>query len=80
MNMVDIIRKMYERYGIETKIHNDGITWLNENHVEEGLDPKNFPKITIKYYSNHRKHRYELVDKSKYNATVFSWIENLQSD
>ena len=77
MNMVDIIRKTYERNGIETIIHNDGITWLNENHVEEGLELKNFPEILIKYYSNHR---YELVDKSKYNATVFSQIENLQSD
>ena len=72
MNMVDIIRKIYERNSIETKIHNDGITWFNENHVKERLDLKKFPEITIKYYSNHRKNRYELVDKPKYNVTVFS--------
>ena len=33
--MVDISRK---RYGIETIEDNDGILWLNEKHIEEGLD------------------------------------------
>ena len=39
--MVDMSRKTYERNGIETIIDNDGIFWLNEKHIEEGLDHKN---------------------------------------
>ena len=31
--MVYISRKMYERYGIETVVDNDGICWLNEKHI-----------------------------------------------
>ena len=54
--MVDINRKTYERNGIETIVNNDGILWLNEKHIEEGLDHKNLQEITTKYNSNHRKH------------------------
>ena len=32
--MVDINRKTYERNGIETIVDNDGISWLNEKHIE----------------------------------------------
>ena len=39
--MVDINRKTYERNGIETTAANGGILWLNEKHIEEGLDNKN---------------------------------------
>ena len=60
--MVDISRKTYERNGIETIADNDGILWLNEKHIEEGLRHEN---NKIKYHSNHRKHKYELVDESK---------------
>ena len=38
--------------------------WLNEKH-NEGLDYKNLEEITTKSNSNHRKHRYELVEKPK---------------
>ena len=38
--------------------------WLNEKHIE-GSDHKNFQEITIKYHSDHRKDRYEIVDESK---------------
>ena len=38
---------------------------LNEKHIEEGLDHKDLWEITIQYHSDHRKHRYELVDKPK---------------
>ena len=31
----------------------------------EGLDDKNLWLITIKYYSDHRKHRHELVNEPK---------------
>ena len=66
--MVDISRRAYERNGIKAIVDNDEILWLNERHIEEGLDHKIFweiTKITIKYYSDHRKHVYELVEKHK---------------
>ena len=62
--MVDVSRKTYERKGIETIVDNDGIPWLNEKNLEEGLYYKKLQEITIKY-PNHRKHRYELVDEPK---------------
>ena len=43
--MVDISRKMYERNGIETIVDNDGILWLNEKHIKEGLDHKMCEKL-----------------------------------
>ena len=57
MNMFDISRKTYEINGIETIADNDEILWLNEKHIEAGLDHKKLGKITIKYNSDHRKHR-----------------------
>ena len=55
--MTDISRKTYERNGIKTIVDNDGILWLNEKHIEEGLDHKNMREITKKYHSDHRKQR-----------------------
>ena len=52
--MVDISRKTYERIGLETIIDNDGIMWLKEKHIEEGLDHKNLREITTKYNSSYR--------------------------
>ena len=63
--MVDISRNTYERNGIETIIDNDRILWLNEKHIKEGLDHKHLREITRKYNSNHRKHRYELIEEPK---------------
>ena len=66
--MVDVSRRAYERNGIKAIVDNDEILWLNERHIEEGLDHKKFweiAKITIKYHSDHRKHIYELVEKHK---------------
>ena len=40
--MVDISRETYERNGIETIVDNDGILWLNEQHIEEVLGHKLF--------------------------------------
>ena len=34
-------------------------------NILEGSDYKNLQEITIKYQSDHRKHRYELLDKPK---------------
>ena len=36
-NMIDISGKGYGRNGIETIVDNDGILWLNEKRIEEGL-------------------------------------------
>ena len=62
---------MYEKNGIETIVDNDEIFWLNEKHVEEGLDRKNLRDITVIYYSDHRKHIYELISDPKNNAIEF---------
>ena len=61
--MVNISRKTYERNGRETVVDNDGIFWVNEKDIEEGLDHKNLREITINYHPSHRKHRYELVEE-----------------
>ena len=63
--MVDISRKRYERNGVETIVDIDRILRLNEIHIEEGLDHKKLQEITIKYHSNHRKHRYKQVEQPK---------------
>ena len=75
--MVDISRKKYERYGIETIVDRDGILWLNEKHIEEGLDHKNLQEITAKYNSNHRKHIYELVEQPKKQCNEIFIDENV---
>ena len=62
--MVNISRKT-SKNGIETIVDNDGILWLNEKHVEEGLDHKNLRATTLKELSDHRKSIYQLVDKPK---------------
>ena len=59
--MVDISRELYKRNGIEATVDNDGILRLNEKHIEAGLYHKDVQESTIKYHSNRRKHRYELV-------------------
>ena len=46
--MVDISRKVFERNDAETIVNNGGKLWLNEKHIEEGLDNKNLREITIK--------------------------------
>ena len=63
--MVDIGKKTYERNGIEPIVDYDGISWLNEKHIEEWLDYNNFREITTKYHSDHRINRHELYNKSK---------------
>ena len=50
--MINISRKTYERNGIETIKDNNGTLWLNEKHIEEGLDQKKFREIKTKYNSN----------------------------
>ena len=57
--MVDISRKMYERNDVETIADSDAILWLNEKHIEEGLDYKNLRVTTVNHLPSHRKHRYE---------------------
>ena len=50
---------------IEIIEDNNGILWLNEKHLKEGLDHKTLREITIKCHSDHRKYRDELVDEQK---------------
>ena len=38
INMVDRSRKKYENIGVETIVGKDKTLWLNEKHIEEGLD------------------------------------------
>ena len=64
--MVDISRKNNERNGIETIVDNNEIFWLNEKHIEKfRLYQKNVWEIMIKYHSDHRKHKYKLVEEQK---------------
>ena len=49
--MVKISRKTYERNDIEIIVDNDEILWLNEKHIEEGLDHQNLREIAAKYLS-----------------------------
>ena len=64
-NIVDISRDTYEKNSIETIVDNDQILCLNEKHIKEGLDHKQLREITIKYNSNHGKHRFKLVDQPR---------------
>ena len=74
--MIDICRKTYERNDMETIVDNDGILGLNEKHIE-GLDHKHLGGITTKYHSDHRKRRYELVDKPKKQCNIIFIGEKL---
>ena len=75
--MADISRKTNERNDIEIIIDNDGILWLNDKHIEEGLDHKILREITIKYNSNHRKHRHKLVGEPKKQPNITFTDEKL---
>ena len=39
--------------------------WLNEKHIEKGLDHTNLQEITLKCYSKYIKHRHEPDNKSR---------------
>ena len=69
--MVGISRKTYQKNAVEKVLDSDGIFLLNEKHTKEGLSHKNLCENTIKYNSDHRKHRYELVDEPKSNTLDF---------
>ena len=47
--MVDISRKTCARNDVETIVNNDGILWLDEKHIEEGLDHTKLREITTTY-------------------------------
>ena len=59
--MVYISRETYERNNIKTIVDNDGVFRLNQKHLEEGLDHKKLRPTTLKYLSNHRKNRYNII-------------------
>ena len=77
INIVDISRKTYGKNGIERIVDNDEMLRLNEKHIEEGLDHKHLREITTKYNSNHRKHRYELVEEPKKQVNIIFIGEKL---
>ena len=54
-----------KKKGAKTMEDNDGSQWLNEKHISEALDHKNLQVTTVKYLSDNKKRRYELVDESK---------------
>ena len=60
-----ITKETYENNGIEVIIDNNDTLWLSERHIEKKLDHKNLRAITIKYCSDYRKHRFELVEEPK---------------
>ena len=68
--MVHKSKETFERDDIQTILDSYRILWLNQKHMEEGFDHKHLCEITIKYHSNHRKHRYELVTKPKKQCNV----------
>lgn len=61
--MVDISRKRCNRNNIE--INGSEIMWLTEKHIKEGLMRNDLWEIITKYHSDHKKHKYKLVDESK---------------
>ena len=75
--MVDIRKNTYKRNGIETTADNNKTLWLNEEHIEEGLDLKNLREITTKYNSNHRKRRYQLAEETKKQVNIIFIDEKL---
>ena len=66
--MVDISRKTYEGNGIETIVDNDRILWLNQKHIEEGLDHKMCEKLQQNIIQIIKEHRYELLKELKSDA------------
>ena len=53
--MLEITKETWERNGAEIIVLN-GIKWLNEKHIDEGLDHANLPVLTRRYPSKYRKH------------------------
>ena len=49
---------------------------MNEKHIEKIIDHKNLRVTTVKYLSEHKKHRYELTDEPKNNPAEFSYVKN----
>ena len=45
---------------------------VNVKHIEEGLDHKNLPEITIKYHPDHRKYGYNLEEPKKQVNIIFT--------
>ena len=71
---------MYERNGVETIVDNDGILWLNEKHIEEGLYHKNVREVTTNYHSDHRKHMYELTNQKTIQKNFYRRKISIQSN
>ena len=60
---------MYGKNSVKIIVDIDGLLWLNEKHIKEGLHHKNLRVTTAIYFSDlKKKHRYKLVDESKQTA------------
>ena len=70
INMVDISRKTFEKNGVETIVDSDEILQLHEN-IQIKDQFINICQRLQCYLSNHRKYRYELVDKPKKQPNRF---------
>ena len=55
INIVYISRETFEENSVKTVVDNDGIMWLNENHIEQGLDHKKLLMTSVEYLSHHKK-------------------------
>ena len=62
--------KTYKRNGIETVVYNE-IFRLNDKHIEENVVHKYSQENTIKYHTDHRRHRYVLDGQSENNPIEF---------
>ena len=65
--------------GVEAVVDSDGVLWFNKIRIEEGLDHKNLRVTTVKYFSEHRKHRYELVDEPEKQLNIIFTCKELPS-
>lgn len=66
-SMVNKIRKAYENHGVESIVDSDGILWLNQKYIKEGLGQQHLRMTTVKHLSDHRQHGYEVLDEPKSN-------------
>ena len=44
--------------------------WLNEKHIDEGLDHKNLVSLQENIFKLYRKNRYEIVDEPKKQPNI----------
>ena len=68
------MEKCINRNGAETIVDDNGILWLNEKHIEEGLDQKLCKKLQVNIIQNIED---KLGNKSKNSSIKFLYITQL---